>query len=269
MSKVDIIITCYNQGILCKNTIESAINQNFQDKNIIIVDDGSNDKQTLEILNSYKDVPGISVVHEKNSGVAHARNYGFSFGTSPYVVFLDGDDLLDPNFINMTVNAIENYHAVMAYTYTKLFGTINHLWYLEKPSYKRLLTKNMIPLTCLVRREQVRKIGGFYEGFHEGIEDWDFWIRLLHEKDLVVRINRPLFLYRRQIVSRNTDLKKSSIHMEKMTSLIVEHNKEIYDKYSVGAIDIQRRNKQSFVSKIYRRIYYLIQTRKKISKFIL
>ena len=126
----------------------------------------------------------------------------------------------------------------------------------------------MIPLTCLIRTKDVKKIDGFSLKFTQGIEDWDFWIRFFEPNDKIARVNRPLFYYRRQEISRNTSLKKSSNQMSKMLEQLYMNNKAIYQQFpNVKKYMCPSPNTQ--ISRIIRVIYYLFIGMKEVSVFTL
>jgi len=100
-NKLSIIMTAYNVADYISSTIDSVIAQTNQDFNLIIVDDCSTD-QTQKIIRLYeKKYDWISVVcHTKNSGVSAARNTGLSMANGELVTFIDGDDWVEPDYVD-------------------------------------------------------------------------------------------------------------------------------------------------------------------------
>ena len=86
---VDIIVTVYNKANTITRCIDSILNQNYKNINVIIVDDGSTDS-SYEICSSYTD-KRMRVYHQENSGVGQARNTGISKLSGDKVVFVDDD----------------------------------------------------------------------------------------------------------------------------------------------------------------------------------
>lgn len=101
---VSIIIPIYNCQDWLEETIISAKNQTWQNKEIILVDDGSNDR-SLEIAQKYA-CHWIKVFSQENKGASAARNYGLREAKGDYIQFLDGDDLLDASKIEIQLNEI-------------------------------------------------------------------------------------------------------------------------------------------------------------------
>ena len=102
MTKVSIIIPVYNQQKYIKRCMDSAINQTLEDKEIIVVNDGSTDN-TSSILNNYL-LKNVKIINQENSGVAVARNKGLSMASGEYIQFLDSDDYLKPKALEILYN---------------------------------------------------------------------------------------------------------------------------------------------------------------------
>lgn len=101
---VSIIIPTYNSEKHLVETIKSAINQTWKNKEIIIVDDGSTDR-SLTIANQFSE-NGLIVISQKNNGAAAARNVGLKNAKGKFIQFLDADDLLSPNKIELQMEEI-------------------------------------------------------------------------------------------------------------------------------------------------------------------
>lgn len=111
--KVAIIIPVYNSSKFLRECIESAIAQTYENIEIILVNDGSTD-DSLEIIELYsKKDERIRYCSLKNSGVSTARNTGLKMCESDKVVFLDSDDIITPNLVEMLINEGENADFVM------------------------------------------------------------------------------------------------------------------------------------------------------------
>lgn len=110
---VSIIIPVWNGEQFIADSINSVINQSYKDWELIIIDDGSKDN-TLSLIKQYKS-DHILIHHQENSGASTARNAGLRIAKGDYIQFLDADDLLSSNKIELQVEALEqnpNYIAV-------------------------------------------------------------------------------------------------------------------------------------------------------------
>lgn len=107
MSKVSIIVPAYNSERTMEKCIESLIKQNYDDMEIIIVDDGSKDR-TGEICKAYQKKENcIMYIRQDNQGVSDARNHGLRLATGKYVMFVDSDDTVTENYCKDMVEKIE------------------------------------------------------------------------------------------------------------------------------------------------------------------
>lgn len=111
--KVSIIIPVYNSEKYLKECIESVINQNYSDMELILVDDGSSDN-SYSICSKYKnEYPNISLFHQKNQGVSVARNLGLKYAKGKYIFFLDSDDLMIDNLLHSINEYLDNNYDML------------------------------------------------------------------------------------------------------------------------------------------------------------
>jgi len=95
-ASVSTIIAAYNAARTIREMLESALSQQYDNHEIVVVNDGSTDS-TSAVLERYGDK--IRVVNQENKGVAAARNTGLAHSSGEYVAFLDSDDLWEPNHL--------------------------------------------------------------------------------------------------------------------------------------------------------------------------
>lgn len=110
---VSIIIPMYNSSNSIISTLDSVINQSYQNIELILIDDGSTDN-TLELVENYinyKKNNSVQLVSQKNCGASNARNSGIRKCTGKYVMFLDSDDFYLDNMVEVMVNNIEKYNV--------------------------------------------------------------------------------------------------------------------------------------------------------------
>lgn len=101
-----VIIPLYNKELSVKNTIQSVLNQSYQDFEIVIVNDGSTDNSVKEV--EKLDDKRIRLIHQENQGVSAARNKGIKEARNEWVAFLDADDLWMKEHLEEYGNAIES-----------------------------------------------------------------------------------------------------------------------------------------------------------------
>lgn len=132
---VSIIIPVYNSEKYLDETIKSAIDQTWKNKEVIVVDDGSTDN-SLAIALRYKN-DFLRVFSQKNNGASAARNFGLKESTGDYIQFLDADDLLSPNKIEAQLEVLNNSNEHLALCTTVSFKQgeshlsipEKHFWY--------------------------------------------------------------------------------------------------------------------------------------------
>ncbi len=113
--KYSIIIPVYNAEKYIKRCIESILNQEYMDLEIIAINDGSLDS-SLEILKSFHD-SRLKILSIENQGVSNARNMGLSYAKGKYVIFLDADDYLSPDCFEVLDNIISTEYSIYAFCY--------------------------------------------------------------------------------------------------------------------------------------------------------
>lgn len=106
--KVSVIIPVYNSEKFINKCVDSVLEQNFQDYEIILINDGSKDN-SKEILDGYKEKypEKITVIHQENMGVSKTRNNAIKMAKGKYIMFIDNDDFLDKDYIEIFVKEIE------------------------------------------------------------------------------------------------------------------------------------------------------------------
>jgi len=175
LPKVSVIIPVYNGERFLAEAIESALNQDYPDFEIIAVDDGSTDRSP-EILGSY---PDLRVIRQENRGVAAARNRGLESSGGDYIAFLDQDDLWLPEKLRRQAGFLQHHPAAdMVVVHQEMFlqpGMSRPSWLrprlLEEPH------KTFVPSAFMTRKGLFEKIGTFNETYRNG-SDSDLMFRI-------------------------------------------------------------------------------------------
>ena len=107
MSKVSIIVPCYNAQDYIKNCIDSIKNQTYQDFEVLMIDDGSKDNTKKIIQKEIKDDQRFSYFYKKNGGLSDARNYGLTRAKGEYVCFIDSDDYISQDYVELLYYSIQ------------------------------------------------------------------------------------------------------------------------------------------------------------------
>ena len=132
---VSVIMPCYNDGRYIKEAIDSLRRQTYSNFELIIVDDGSDDSETVSILSTLNDGK-TTVLHTNHLRPAGARNYGIERARGKYILPLDSDDTIEPTYLEKAVNVLETQPDIgVVYCQADLFGEKSGRW--ELPDYSR------------------------------------------------------------------------------------------------------------------------------------
>jgi GT2 family glycosyltransferase/glycosyltransferase involved in cell wall biosynthesis len=173
---VSVVIPLFNQGHFVLGAIESVRTAGYPHVEIVVVDDGSTDQQTIEIFDM---LTGVTKVRQANAGLSAARNAGIAAAAGRYVVPLDSDDLLSEGFLSPAVDALRR-NPELGYVagYLRYFGLLD---YTHVPAgyvpHLSLVVNTHVRATALFRREALTSIGG-YDVELPAFEDWDLHVRL-------------------------------------------------------------------------------------------
>ena len=231
MEKVSIIMPCFNDGEYIRESINSALNQTYKNIELIIIDDGSTDIKTINILNSIWD-KRIKVLKTKRLGPSGARNEGIRNSNGKYILPLDSDDLIDKTYIEKAVNIMEEREDVgIVYCKAELFGEINGPWELPKYDIKNMLVDNVIFVTSIFRKADWELVGGFDTDYIYGLEDYDFWLSILELNKEIVQIQEVLFKYRIKQQSRNKSFEDNEENVKLTYEKLYRKHTRLYNKY--------------------------------------
>lgn len=191
---VTVVIPCYNGGATIEAAIESLRKQTYPLAEIIVVDDGSTDPQTIAILDALDD---IRLIRQHNAGLARARNVGFRAARTPFILPLDADDWLAPNAIaRLRAQLDQTPTAAFAFGWIRLEQEAQGVLQKNYNHFEQLFF-NQIPYCMLFRRDDWIRAGGYWEGMEaQGYEDWELNIRLGVDGRFGAVVPEPLFHYR-------------------------------------------------------------------------
>ncbi|MDB9522395.1 glycosyltransferase [Dolichospermum circinale CS-1225] len=195
---VSVIIPCYNQGQYIDEAVDSVLAQSYQNFEIIIVNDGSTEPETIEILKIYNK-PKTRVIHTHNQGIALARNHGIEISNGKYILPLDADDKIGNIYIEKAVELLAaNNNLGIVYCEAELFGNKTGKWEIAEYRFPDILLGNMIFCSGFFRKSDWQKVGGYNSKMIYGWEDYDLWLSIIELGREVYRIPNVLFFYRRK-----------------------------------------------------------------------
>ena len=191
---VSVVIPCYNGGPFLPAVLKSLAAQTFRDFETIIVDDGSTDPATQDVLAALG--PDIRVIRQDNRGLAAARNTGFRQAQAEFVLPLDCDDTLDPPFLAEAYAALRAASDDIGFVGTdmRLAGALTSVVQRRFDRFTQLF-HNQLSYCMLFRKSAWQAVGGYNETMRDGYEDWEFNVHLIAAGFRGIDIERPLFNY--------------------------------------------------------------------------
>lgn len=181
---ITIIIPTFNRPQYIAEAVTSALNQNYNSYEVLVIDDGSNDN-TEEIISKIDD-ERLTYIKKNHSGAPDTRNRGIREAKGDYILWLDSDDILLPNILNRYIDVLSMYPDVdVLYGDLEVFTEDGQLqilkyvdYYSEKNLVSRLIFHNIFPNPgSLVRKETYIKYGIYNPNFTRA-HDYEFWCRI-------------------------------------------------------------------------------------------
>ena len=179
------------------DAIMSVFEQTHQSFEIIVIDDGSTDAATTELLNQL-DTPGTRVIHQENQGLPGARNTGIEAALGEFVVPLDADDELNPTYLETLLLALRsNPQAAFAHCWAELYGDVEYVWATRPFNLAWMLIENSVVGCAMIRTSALTEVGLYDTTMASGNEDWELWIRLTAHGWDNEQVRESLFRYRK------------------------------------------------------------------------
>jgi glycosyltransferase involved in cell wall biosynthesis len=226
--KVSVIIPFFNQGPYLEETLQSVRNSTCPNLEVVVVNDGSSDNLSNEV---FEKVEGVVKVRKENGGLSSARNAGIRAATGDYLLMLDADDKIHPEYIATAVTALENNPQLSYLTsHAQNFGVFTHP-YLPIGFVPALMPFLNTDGKCanIYRREVFERCGG-YDEVLVSYEDWDFLLTINEhglEGDV---LPAELFFYRRHYDSMVFQV-ADPLRAELIQYMMLKHHK-LVEKHS-------------------------------------
>ncbi len=182
---VSVIVPTFNRPEMLKKALKSILNQTYQNFEIVVINDGGENVSNL--IRKFQDHRIKYIEHEKNRGMAAARNTGIKIARGKYIALLDDDDLFYPNHLKVAMSQLCDdtpviYTDATRATYRKVNGSYQLIG--KKVPYSvdfekdKLLVGNISPINCFVFDKEKALQAGLFDETFTTLEDWEFFIRL-------------------------------------------------------------------------------------------
>jgi glycosyltransferase involved in cell wall biosynthesis len=239
MSKVSVVITCYNLGQYIDEAVESVLAQTYQDFEIIIVDDGSTDEATLTVLGSY-DRPKTRIIRTKNQGVSLARNVGIGVACGEYILPLDADDRIAGTYMEKAVKILDASPGIgIVSSWMEVFEDEPGSYVLPNYCRPRLKLDGILGLaerlynSSFFRKSDWSSTRGYDPKLFRGMEDSDFWIAILQLGREAYIIPETLYFYRQRFgglhhLSRNEYVSQYAKMIRNHPHLYIENVEAVF-----------------------------------------
>jgi len=260
-SLVSIIIPCYNQSKFLDETLSSVLNQTYTNWECLIINDDSPDN-TEEVAQRWvrKD-SRFKYFFKENGGVSSARNFGLSKSNGEYIQFLDADDIIRKNKIELSLDIIEsdkNENIHIVFTNFRQFinnidKTLDPYCVLNKTSftYENLLYKwnegfSIHVHIALIKKEILNDV--FFPEHMTAQEDWIFWVNVFKKSPHIFFLDEPLALYRRNSFGRTSkDMLEDNLKAYEYFKNFL--NEDEFHKMSIVLISRYYKKSSFFVTK--------------------
>jgi GT2 family glycosyltransferase len=214
---------CFNHGAFIAEAVESVLAQTFQDFEIIVVDDGSTEPATRDVLLRLGG-PRTTVLTTPNRGLPAARNHAALHASGEFYCAVDADDKLATTWFEKAVHVLDERPDVSFVSHwLETFGDERWTWTPERCDLPSLLARNAVNGAALVRRGAFESAGGYDETMREGCEDWDFWLRLVERGFHGTIVPEVLFYYRRRSDSMSRVMLEEQAYRRPLEVLVGKH----------------------------------------------
>ncbi len=234
MSKISIIIPCYNHGAYIQEAIDSV--EQCADKDlyqIIIINDGSTDEYTNKILQNLKN-NGYNVIAQAHQGLAKTRNEAIKIANSEYILTLDSDNKIAPDFIHKSIEILDTMpNIAVVYSDIQTFGIKKEYLSIGEFEKQRLLNKNYINACAIFRKTAWQKCGGYKEDMpYQGWEHWELWLTMLENNFNFFYIPQAMIFCRTTENSLTAIIQKDFYKRKYLNTYVFFKHLDLYKDYN-------------------------------------
>lgn len=241
---VSVIITNYNYAQFVGEAIESVLNQTYSQIEIIVIDDGSTD-DSLGVIKRYVQAhQRVRLLEQFNQGVVYARNKGIEESRGGYMMYLDSDDFLPPDYVDTMLKALLDNSWDVAYCDYQRFGDESAVGSFPNFDIELIKARNIVHVSSLIKKSAIGNLRFDEELNRKTHEDWDFFLGLALAGRKFGKVSNTKLLYRSHGRSRSLnianadDLDRQGFELYSTYMYIINKYRKLYP----GQIDVSEKS---------------------------
>ena len=224
---VSAVIPALAEPSLLRDSVESLVKQDYLNIEILVVNEANTvaiDEEVAKLKALYPHRE-ISVLNKKQSGMADAKNFGVRQARGTYVMVLDSEDLIKPDYVSKGVSILRSTDSNLFYSNVEMAGEKSGQWVPNQFDPYFMRYTNSIPKSAIFSRTLWNEAGGYKASLPFG-DDWDFWINCAKSGLKPTRVNETL------IVDRIYSAHDSTLHSANaetiQQALVTVANQDLY-----------------------------------------
>jgi len=252
---ISVVIVCYNYANFVTDAIKSVLAQSYKNVEIIVINDGSTDDSDTVIQQLVESNPAITYIEKANEGIALTRNRAVKEASGDYIIQLDADDMIPPEYVELLVKEIDGSDIY----YTKAIEPTSQVVRVNGEDFdiERLKLRNFMHASSMYKLMTIRKYSYDGELNRLGLEDWDFHLAMCLDGAKGKLVDTTFLYYRDHSSSRSTEARSNLSNVEavnyilrKYVNLYPEQMKNVawlsrnIDKLVYEAVRIKDKNTQ-------------------------
>ncbi|MBO9631666.1 MAG: glycosyltransferase, partial [Chitinophagaceae bacterium] len=240
---LSVVIPYYNLGDLLFETLDSVLASNYKNLEVIVIDDGSTDPESLKTLDLVKErYPQVKVIHKPNTGLGDTRNFGAQQATGEFMAVIDADDKIDATYYEKAVRVLEKYENVhFVGCWCQYFGNWTGMWPSFMPEPPFFLVHNTMNSSALIfKRASFLQAGNDPNMAFHGMEDWECIVNMTTKGLTGASLPEPLFHYRIREGSMFRRFTRNKIYH--LHAYITNKHSKFYQRYTADIVNILNTN---------------------------
>ena len=243
---LSVVIPYFNMGNYIAECIESVLSSSYKNIEILIINDGSTEEQSTDVLKQFKQNEKIKIINKKNEGLAETRNHGAKIAQGKYLAFVDADDKVHADYYTKAMAVLKQYDNIFFVgAWVKYFGTKKDIWPTWNPEPPYILLHNSVNSSSLVYKKNAFLQGGLFDKKVDyGLEDYESVVNMLHNGFGGIVLPECLFFYR----VRKDSMYRSLTHYKTLYSYqyIAAKHADFYSKFATQIYSLLNANGPSF-----------------------